>query len=174
MIFLNHLSLKKRHVTMPSIDSATKPEESFRQIIHMDDLEKRKEAYGICEECNEPGTGEEWCQPCNAKRLEENFKNWTSGNKDIDELIQHSQLNAVYAAKCLKWIPFEKFQNVTYITRGGFGKVYSADWPEGYIYSWDIENKKWRRNSYMKVALKSLDKSSDISIDFLNEVIKNK
>ena len=54
----------------------------------MEDLEKRKEAYGICGECNEPDTGDRWCQPCNAKRFKENFKNWTSGNKDIDELIQ--------------------------------------------------------------------------------------
>ena len=114
-----------------------------------------------------------WCQPCNAKRFKENFKNWTSGNKDIDEFIQQSQLNAVHFTKCLEWIPFEKFQNVSYITRGGFGKVYSADWPEGNIYSWDIENKKWNRFS-RQVALKSLDNSSDdnISADFLNEVIK--
>ena len=41
----------------------------------MKDLEKRKEAYGICGECNEPGTGVLWCQPCNAKRIKENFKN---------------------------------------------------------------------------------------------------
>ena len=136
----------------------------------MKDLEKRKEVYGICGECNEPGTGYKWCQPCNAKRFEKNFKNWTSGNKNIDELIQYSQLNAVYNSKCLEWIPFENFQNVTYITRGGFGKIYSADWPEGIIYSWDIENQKWVRNS-KKVVLKSLDNSSDISVNFLDEVI---
>ena len=140
----------------------------------MEDIEKRKEVYGICGECNEPGTGLLWCQPCNAKRFEENFKNWTSGNKDIDELIQYSQLNAVHYSKCLEWIPFEKFQNVTYVTRGGFGKVYSADWPEGYIYSWNVENHKWYRNTDSKVVLKSLDNSSDISTDFLNEVIKYK
>ena len=138
----------------------------------MNDLEKRREAYGICGECNEPGTGVEWCRPCNAKRLKEKFKNWTSGNKDIDEFIQHSQLNAVHRTKCLEWIPFENFQDVKYVTRGGFGKIYSAEWPEGCIYSWDIENQNWVRNSGIKVALKSLDNSSDISTDFLNEVIK--
>ena len=108
----------------------------------MEDLEKRKQVYGICGECNEPGTGWKWCQPCNAKRFKDNFKNWTSGNKDIDELIQQSQLKAVYNKKCLEWIPFEKFQDVTYITRGGFGKVYSAEWPEGCIENWDIENQR--------------------------------
>jgi len=141
----------------------------------MEDLEKRKEIYGICGECNEPGTEYKWCQPCNAKRFKENFKNWTSGNKDIDELIQYSQLNAVHYFKCLKWIPFETFQNVTYITRGGFGKIYSAEWSEGCISFWDIENQEWLRYSAGgKVALKSLDNSSNISADFLNEVTKIK
>jgi len=103
----------------------------------MEDLEKRKEVYGICEECNEPGTGYYWCQPCNAKRSKENFKNWTSGNKNIDDFMQHSQLDAIYYDKRLEWIPFEKFQNVTYITEGGFGKIYSAEWPEGRMLCWD-------------------------------------
>ena len=135
----------------------------------MDDLEERKQVYGICGECNEPGTGWRWCQPCNAKRFKNNFKNWTSGNKDIDGFIQQAQLNAVHFFKYLEWIPFEKFQN---ITKGGFGKIYSAEWPEGYIEYWDIENQEWYRITYnKKYALKSLDNSSDISSDFFNEVI---
>ena len=139
----------------------------------MEDIEKRKQVYGICGECNKPGTGWYWCQPCNAKRFKENFKNWTSGNKDIDELIQYSQLNATYYGNCLEWIPFENFEDITYIAKGGFGKIYSADWPEGYILNWDIGNQNWKRYSNERVALKSLDNSSDISADFLNEVITN-
>ncbi|EXX59055.1 Ste20p [Rhizophagus irregularis DAOM 197198w] len=163
-------NIYQNHVTVSSIDSATKSEEIDVRVIYMDEIETRKKVYGICGECNEPGTGEKWCQPCNAKRFRENFKNWTSGNKDIDELIQHSQLNAVHYKTCLEWIPFEKFQNVTYITRGGFGKIYSAEWSGGYIGYWDIENQKWYRFTNKKVALKSLDNSSDISTDFLNEI----
>ncbi|POG70332.1 kinase-like domain-containing protein [Rhizophagus irregularis DAOM 181602=DAOM 197198] len=136
----------------------------------MEDLEKRKQVYGICGECNEPGTGEKWCQPCNAKRFKDNFKNWTSGNKDIDEFIQQSQLNSVYYKKYLEWIPFEKFQDITYIAEGGFGKIYSAKWPEGHIEYWDIENQKWHRRCWDKYALKSLNNSSNISSDFLNEI----
>ncbi|RGB36194.1 hypothetical protein C1646_758402 [Rhizophagus diaphanus] len=52
---------------------------------------------------------------------------------------------------------------------GGFGKIYSAKWPEGYIRYWDIENQKWIRDSYFTVALKSVDNSSDIGAAFLNE-----
>ena len=133
----------------------------------MEDLKKRKEVYGICGECNEPGIGWYWCQLCNAERFKKNFKNWTSGNKDIDELIQHSHLNALCYTKFLEWVPFENFQNVNC----GFGRVYSAKWPKGNISYWDIENQKWTRWNNLKVALKSLDNSIDISADFLNEVI---
>ena len=137
----------------------------------MGDLEKRKQAYGICGEYNEPGTGQYWCQSCNAKRFKDNFKNWTSGNKYIDEFIQQSQLDAVHFRKYIEWIPFEKFKNVTYITKGGFGKIYSAKWTEGFIFYWDVENQKWHRLTNENVALKSLDDSFDISSEFLNEVI---
>ncbi|CAB4494546.1 kinase-like domain-containing protein [Rhizophagus irregularis DAOM 181602=DAOM 197198] len=108
------------HVTISTIDSTIESENVDERIVYIEDLEKRRQVYGICGECKEPGTGEYWCQSCNAKRFKDNFKNWTSGNKHIDEFIQQSQLNAVHNEKCLEWIPFEKFQNVTYIAEGGF------------------------------------------------------
>ncbi|CAB4404783.1 unnamed protein product [Rhizophagus irregularis] len=160
----------QEHVTIPTIDSTIESENVDENVVYIGDLEKRKQAYGICGECKEPGTGWKWCQSCNVIRFKDNFKNWTSGNKDIDEFIQQSQLNAVYYKKYLEWIPFEKFQNITYIAEGGFGKIYSAEWPEGYIYYWDIENQKWDRDNFDKYALKSLNNSSDICSDFLNEI----
>ncbi|RGB40759.1 hypothetical protein C1646_687195, partial [Rhizophagus diaphanus] len=145
----------QEHVTISTIDSTIKSENVDESVVYIEDLEKRKQAYGICGECKEPGTGWRWCRPCNAKRFKDNFKNWTSGNKDIDEFIQQSQLNAVHCFKCLEWIPFEKFQNITYIAEGGFGKIYSAEWPERFIFYWDIENQKWYRYNYdKKYALK--------------------
>ncbi|EXX68308.1 Tpk1p [Rhizophagus irregularis DAOM 197198w] len=159
------------HVTIPTIDSTIESENVDERVVYIGDLEKRKQAYGICGECKEPGTGNKWCQPCNAKRFKDNFKNWTSENKDIDEFIQQSQLNAVHYNKYLEWIPFEKFQNITYIAEGGFGKIYSAEWPEGHIEFWDIINQKWYRNNFGEYALKSLNNnSSDVCSDFLNEI----
>ncbi|GBC00572.1 hypothetical protein RclHR1_00390026 [Rhizophagus clarus] len=159
-----------RNYQLHVIVSTNKSEYTDESVVYMEDLEKRKKAYGICGECNKPGTGKEWCQPCNAKRLKDNFKNWTSGNEIIDEFIQQSQLDAVCYLNYVEWIPIEKFQNITYIAEGGFGKVYSAEWPEGHIECWDIENKIWRRCRNSKYALKSVNNSSDISSDFLNEI----
>ncbi|GES88113.1 kinase-like domain-containing protein [Rhizophagus clarus] len=94
------------HVT--NSKPTTKSEDSDEKIVYMEDLEKRKQVYGICGECNEP--------------------------------------------------------------EGGFGKVYSAGWSEGHIKYWDIENQIWCRDNWDKYALKSLNDSSDISSNFLNEI----
>ncbi|CAB4482323.1 unnamed protein product [Rhizophagus irregularis] len=69
------------HVTISTIDSTIKPENVDESVVYIEDLEKRKQAYGICGECKEP--------------------------------------------------------------EGGFGKIYSAEWPEGHVGYWDIENQKW-------------------------------
>ncbi|GBC04282.1 hypothetical protein RclHR1_00560009 [Rhizophagus clarus] len=148
--------------------SSVELEDVVKKAVNIGDLKKRREVYGVCSECNEPGTGSGWCKTCNAKIFEKNFKYWTSGNKDIDELIQISQLNAVHYTKCLEWIPYEKFRDVKYITNGGFSKIFSATWDEGYIIYWDIENHNWKRNP-VQVILKNLNNSSE-NINFLNEV----
>ena len=33
-----------------------------------------------------------WCKPCQTDNLKENFTNWTSGNKKMDNFIQEMQL----------------------------------------------------------------------------------
>ncbi|GBB96765.1 hypothetical protein RclHR1_02830001 [Rhizophagus clarus] len=156
------------HVTISSNNSEKTIEEN--KIVRIEDLEKRRNAYGICGECKNPGTGNKWCQKCNAERFEKNFNKWTSGNKEIDELIKYSQLKAVYHQKCLELIPFEDFKEVTYKAEGGFGKIYEAKWPKGHICYWDIENNEWNRRSNIKVALKSLNNFSERITEFINEV----
>ncbi|GBC31743.2 kinase-like domain-containing protein [Rhizophagus irregularis DAOM 181602=DAOM 197198] len=51
------------HVTIPTIDSTIESENVDERVVYIGDLEKRKQAYGICGECKEPGTGNKWCQP---------------------------------------------------------------------------------------------------------------
>ena len=112
-----------------------------------------------------------WCQSCNSKRFQQNFKNWTSGNSDVDKLIQESQLNAKNGWEKLEWIEYDRFENIEYITKGGFGKVYKAIWKDGRINGWDYETNQWNKKGSRLVALKSLNNSKDITSGFLNEVI---
>ena len=138
----------------------------FKQIKDFDNDYKK---FGLCKECKQPFTNYYWCQSCNAKHFQENFKNWTSGNSDVDKLIQESQLNAKNEDEKLEWIEYNRFENIEYVAKGGFGTIYKAIWKDGRVLNWDCETDQWKRNTNIKeVALKSLNNSKDIT---LNEVI---
>ena len=127
--------------------------------------------YGLCPECNKPNTDDDWCQQCNAKRFQQDFHKWTSGNKFIDEFIQESQLNAEDSLVILERIPYNRLTNVEYLDKGGFSTVYKSIWLDGHIIKWDYENQQWSRNDNWNVVLKNLDNSSTLNDEFLNEVI---
>ena len=117
----------------------------------------------ICEKCH---------KVCNAIYFQRNFKNWTSGNNDIDKFIQDTQLSAHNdPKKALEWIPYDGFYNIKYIAKGGFDKVYRANWIDGNINYWDNYSQDWKSNNQnIIVNLKSLDNSENITLEFMNEV----
>ena len=50
--------------------------------------------------------------------------------------------------------------------------MYRAIWIDGYIVKWDIKNQNWERkypNTF--VALKSLNNSKNVTLEFINEVV---
>jgi hypothetical protein len=46
--------------------------------------------------------------------LKANFSNWTSGNDDIDNLIQKCQMKTLMPSNIIEWIPY----NIKYLTKG--------------------------------------------------------
>ena len=126
---------------------------------------------GLCEECNQENTYYYWCFACNAKHFQQNFEKWSSGNVDIDKFIQDTQLSANDSYEAIEWIPYDRFYDIEYIAKGGFGKVYRANWIDGYIWNWDNKNQNLlRHRSNILVALKSLNNSKNVTLEFLNEV----
>jgi hypothetical protein len=127
--------------------------------------------YEKCSKCNQANTDFNWCRICNAKHFKQNFKNWTSDNKDIDKFIQNAQLSAKAHYEVLEWMPHERFYDIKYLAKGGFGEVYKAKWKDGWIREWNDERKDWDRNRPNEfIALKSLFNSKDVKFDFINEV----
>jgi len=156
-----------------------------------EELKERYKNYGLCPECNQPCTessrmSEGWCSPCIAQHFWKNFKNWTSGKLEIDQVIQRFQLEATNNLQVLEWIPYERLEieedkkgNNKTLGEGGFGTVYKGLWKDGMIWNWDVKNNKWIRyydtlNHPQNVALKVLHDSQDISSDFLQEVVNYK
>src|SRR5687767_4487990 len=122
-------------------NTLTAEQASFvKKLIPNKELRDRYIDCGICRECGQLNTGRiYWCQSCNSKRLQQDFNKWTSGNKEIDECIRNSQLNATGFHELLEWVPYDKFENIEYLSEGGFGTVYRAKWNDGFITSWNFD-----------------------------------
>ncbi|RGB28127.1 kinase-like domain-containing protein [Rhizophagus diaphanus] len=99
------------------------------KLITDKELKECYKKYGLCNSCKQPNTSYSnypYCQSCDSKRLQQNFKNWTSGNHDVDELIQKAQLEAKNTAQIVEWIEYDKFEDVEYLAKGGFGTTFKA------------------------------------------------
>ncbi|RHZ64183.1 hypothetical protein Glove_326g43 [Diversispora epigaea] len=78
----------------------------------------------------------------------------------IDADTQKQRTESRMLNELIKWIPYSQFKDIKYIAEGGFGVVNSAIWIK------DKENE-------IKVALKNLHNSKDMTDDFLKEVISH-
>src|SRR5581483_2901496 len=151
--------------------SLTEEQESLIDKLILDDeLRQRYKQKGLCNECKQPKKSYYWCQ-CHFQR---NFKNWTSGNNDVDKFIQKTQLKAKREYEILEWIEYDRFENIEYLAEGGFGTISKAIWKDGPIEKWDSYNNKLIRGEYPNfgnhpVALKCLHNSQNITAEFLKE-----
>ena len=119
-----------------------------------------------------------WCKPCQINHLKHNFTKWTSGNENIDNLIQEMQLKIDYYRDIVfEWIPYIQFNDIKELGEDKFSIIYSAIWKDGPLHynaddAYDYNNKyeyaRSQRNK--KVNLKYLHNSQIITNEFLNEV----
>ena len=137
------------------------------KLILNEELKECYKEYGLCKQCNQPKNNYYWCRICT---FQQNFKNWTSGNHDVDEFIQKTQLKARKFNEIIEWVEYDRFENVEYLAKGGFGTTYKAIWKDGPIDYWGSKNNQWKRYRYWPVALKCLHNSQDITAEFLREV----
>ncbi|GES95384.1 kinase-like domain-containing protein [Rhizophagus clarus] len=125
-----------------------------------------------CRKCGEVYTNvfREWCKSCQTIYLKNLFSNYTSENKNINDLIQVMQSKIDKPSDTIfEWIPYNQFDNIKEIGKGGFAKVYSAIWKDGPL-RYNLEKQGYTRKPNVKVALKCLNNSQDITDMFLNEV----
>ena len=79
-------------------------------------------------------------------------------------------MNAKYSNQILEWIPYSRLEKIEYVDKGGFSTIYKAIWLDGSIKEWNNDEKQWIRYNNKKVALKNLNRSSNLNNEFLNEV----
>src|ERR1051325_11448160 len=149
-----HNDVNKRHEfkiqTVLTDKSLTEDEktEAVRRLNKTYDNNKLLNNYGtkrICEICNQECLATLHCEYCVRNYLKANFSNWTSGNDDIDNLIQKCQMETLRPAGIAEWIPYDNLQNIKYLTEGGFSKIYTAAWTDGGYHEWNSKEQKLAR-----------------------------
>ena len=118
----------------------------------------------ICENCNQECLATLYCEYCVRNYLRENFSNWTSGNNDIDNLIQKCQIET------LEWIPYNNLKNIKYLTKGGCSEIYTAIWINGRYDEWDSKEQQLIRLGKDSVILKGLENVESANQSWFEEV----
>src|ERR1051325_10976332 len=174
-----HNSVDKRHEfkkqTVLIDKSLTEDEktEAVRELNKMYDNNKVLNNEGtkrICETCNQECLATLSCEYCIRNYLKANFSNWTSGNDDIDNLIQICQMETLMPEQVVEWIPYDNLQNIKYLTEGGFSKIYTADWINGCCWEWDSKEQQLKRFGKHNVILKRLENVENANRNWLEEV----
>jgi hypothetical protein len=133
-------------------------------------IRKNEGPTRICENCNQECLATSYCEHCVRNYLKEKLSNWTSGNDDIDNLIQKCQSETLMPSKVIEWIPYNNLRNIKYLTRGGFSEIYTAIWIDGGYEVWDSENKQLKRTGAHTVVLKRLETVEKASQSWFEEV----
>ncbi|POG61959.1 kinase-like domain-containing protein [Rhizophagus irregularis DAOM 181602=DAOM 197198] len=136
--------------TILADESLTKDEkfEAIRMLTASYDKSKLVYNEGtrrVCEICNQKCLATLYCEYCVRNYLKNNFSNWTSGNDDIDNLIQECQINTLEPDSIVEWIPYNNLKNIKYLTKGGYSEIYTAEWTDGNFIEWDSTQQQLKR-----------------------------
>jgi serine/threonine protein kinase len=123
-----------------------------------------------CPECGKEVNIFGYCEPCNSAYFRDNFAQWTSGDSNLDKLIQYSQLNANWLSKLIEWIEYSNLEDIELVAHGGFGSVYKAIWKDGLIKPCNVNKPERERCGKMEVAVKKFRNVTHVNSEFLNEV----
>ncbi|GBB99294.1 hypothetical protein RclHR1_34760001, partial [Rhizophagus clarus] len=158
--------------------------ENGNYIILNEIINSIKEGYGISQYSNTKDfilvlQLKYYCENCGKKyrnKFEIDNKSCTlcqinHKNKKISDLIYEMEINIDYnygSNMKFEWIPYDQFNNIEEIGKGGFSTVYSAIWKDGLL-EYD-SSQGWNRKSNTKVALKCIHNSQNHLDKFINEV----
>ncbi|GES73296.1 kinase-like domain-containing protein [Rhizophagus clarus] len=164
---VNKYPIKNKNITLTIYGISQNPNTKYYTLILNDEYLKYLEY--CCTKCDKlyTDTNLKWCEICQMNDLKKDFKNWTSGNENVDKFIQEMKLKA-YRHKDIpfEWIPYDQFNNIKKVGKGGFAIVYSAIWKDGPKYHYQND----RKNLNKLIALKSLNDSQNITSEFLKEI----
>ncbi len=86
------------------------------------------------------------------------------GNRELAKFLYECRLDRKwYHSNYIRWIPFNEFKNIEYLTKGGFGEVHEATWINYY-------NRFYDKYRDQEVVLERVHNSNVKIVDILKEV----
>jgi hypothetical protein len=170
-----HKQIEFVRQTLLADDSLTENEKSEAII----EITKAYENYKIilnegtkrtCENCNQECLATLYCEHCVRNYLKAKFSNWTSGNNNIDILIQDCQIRTFKPNQIPEWIPYNNLINIEYLTKGGYSEIYTAKWIDGKYNEWDSKEQQLKRFGSHDVVLKTLENVENANQRWFEEV----
>jgi serine/threonine protein kinase len=76
--------------------------------------------------------------------------------------------------RIVEWIPYNKLQNIEYLTKGGCSEIYTAVWIDGRYDEWNTEEKQLKRYGGHDVILKKLENVESANRSWFDEVYNKK
>src|SRR5436190_1306780 len=161
--------------TILTDESLTENEKSEAIRIFNKDYDQGKLIHNegtkrICENCNQECLATLHCEHCVRNYLKTKFSNWTSGNDDINDLIQKCQMETFIPSKVMEWIPYSNLKNIKYLTKGVLSEIYVADWIGGCYNEWDSKEQQLIRLGTQKVVLKKFENVENSNQSWFEEV----
>ncbi|POG73000.1 kinase-like domain-containing protein [Rhizophagus irregularis DAOM 181602=DAOM 197198] len=174
-----HNDIHKRHEfkkqTVLADNSLTEDEKTYAIRRLTKDYDRDKILFNsgtkrTCENCNQKCLASLYCEFCVRNYLKAKFSNWTSGNDDIDNLIQKCQMELARPDVIVEWIPYNNLQNIKHLTKGGFSEIYKAVLINGKYEEWDSKKQQLERFGDQYVVLKELKNVENANQKWFEEV----
>ncbi|GES75091.1 kinase-like domain-containing protein [Rhizophagus clarus] len=179
-----HKRYEFKKQTILSDESLTEKEKSeaiglLTKTYDADKIRLNEGTKRICEDCNQKCLATAYCEHCIRNYLKANFSNWTSENDNVNNLIQECQMKVIAPHLIPEWIPYDNFQSIRYLTKGGCSEIYTAIWNDGHFIEWDSKKRQLKRIGNQWIVLKRLKNVENANQSWFQEakshlIISNK
>ncbi|CAG8465416.1 3455_t:CDS:1 [Acaulospora morrowiae] len=167
---LRNLFLEKFHLlNEPEKKELMSRFDSFADKWHVEHQDKSPK---LCERCQGWAYASQYCENCIRDFFKKNFGNWTSGNGEIDKVIQDAQLNATCPDVVTEWVPFNDLEKVEHKTESSRSIIYSAVWNKGPFNKYNPETNAVERLGATTIILKKVKNSDKMDEDWFKVCVK--
>ncbi|RGB36869.1 kinase-like domain-containing protein [Rhizophagus diaphanus] len=120
----------------------------------------------LCIKCQALSYFFDWCEGCKLNHFQLNYGEFSSGNDEIDMILENNYCKSRSPGELIEWIPYDEFTNIVHTADDKNNalwlkgcicnwdkELYGAIWLNGCVCYWNSNNPNWDRIKNLKVIL---------------------